>query len=191
MIEIEVYARSAVSNIPSAVLWALLVVLIVGSSTLLWLKGWQKGKYSVARLMLVEWMLLVFGSAVIFRDTRTESAINLIPFWSYFQFADNSYLKEMVAVNMLNVVMFVPVGFLLKCGFNSIAWKQVLTVGLILSATIEILQFLLCKGLCEIDDLIHNVLGCMLGYGLCYMILKDDLQCINTFSKEFLTFVLP
>ena len=107
-----------------------------------------------------------------FRESREANSINLLPLWSYFDYADNSYLKEMAAVNFLNVLMFVPAGFLLKLGFQNTTWKHVLMVGLILSATIEILQFLLCKGLCEIDDLIHNVLGCMFGYRLCYMILK-------------------
>lgn len=166
MVEIEVYVQSAVCNVPSLVTWVLLAVLIVGSISILWIKGWQDGKNSVARLMMVEWVALVFCTTVLFRETRAASSINLIPFWSYFLFAGNSYLKEMLVLGLLNMVMFVPVGFLLKCGFRCIIGKQTFLAGIILSITIELLQFLLCKGLCELDDVIHNVLGCMIGYGI-------------------------
>lgn len=166
MTEIEVYAHSAMSNIPTKILWVLLVVLIVGSCSLLWLKGWQDGKYSIARLILVEWIVLVFCTTIVFRNTRVESAINLIPFSSYFCIAENSYLKEVAVINLLNVVMFVPVGVLLKCAFINNTWKQAILAGSILSTTIELSQFILSRGLCEVDDVIHNVLGCMLGYML-------------------------
>jgi glycopeptide antibiotics resistance protein len=103
---------------------------------------------------------------VVFRETRTDSSINLVPLWSYFGYAENRSFKEMAIINILNVVMFLPVGCLLRLGFLEIGWKQALVVGLILSALIELSQFFFKKGLCEIDDVIHNVIGCMIGYGL-------------------------
>ena len=78
----------------------------------------------------------------------------------------------MAAINLLNVVMFMPIGFLLKFGVPQITCQKVILVGAILSALTELSQFVFRKGLCEVDDVIHNVLGCVLGYGLCYMILK-------------------
>ena len=36
-------------------------------------------------------------------------------------------------------------------------------VGIAVSSAIEISQLLLCRGLFEFDDIIHNSLGCMLG----------------------------
>ena len=38
--------------------------------------------------------------------------------------------------------------------------------GLFLSFAIESLQFVLKKGLAETDDIIHNTLGCLIGYGI-------------------------
>lgn len=172
MIEIEVYARSSVANIPTVIIGVLLTILILGSCFLLWKKGWHEGIRYVVRLMLVEWVVLIFCTTGVFRNTRVESAINLIPLWSYFQYPDNSYLKEMAAINLLNVVMFMPIGFLLKFGVPQITCQKVILVGAILSALTELSQFVFRKGLCEVDDVIHNVLGCVLGYGLCYMILK-------------------
>ena len=184
MIEIEVYARSSVANIPTIIIWVLFAVLIVSFCSLIWLKGWQEGKYYVARLMLAEWVVLVFCSAVIFRETMAASLINLIPLWSYFQYPDDSYLKEMVAINMLNVALFVPIGFLLKCGFRNITWKQVQLLSFIISSSVELMQFLFRRGLCEIDDIIHNVIGCMIGYGVAKMTLTLTLTIKKTITKK-------
>lgn len=35
--------------------------------------------------------------------------------------------------------------------------------GLVVSLLIEVLQLVLCRGLFEWDDMIHNGLGCMIG----------------------------
>lgn len=35
--------------------------------------------------------------------------------------------------------------------------------GLCLSTCIELMQLILCRGLCEFDDVIHNSLDCMIG----------------------------
>lgn len=171
MTEFEVYAYGAVSKIPYIVYWMLLVVLVVGFALISFSQQTQKTQ-KIARLMLVEWVVLIFCSAVIFREARAERAINLVPLSSYFCIAENSYLKEVVMINLLNICMFLPVGFFLKFGYWRVSYKQVLFAGFILSATIELSQFILCKGLCEIDDIIHNVAGCMLGYGIGKVIIK-------------------
>lgn len=165
MIEFEVYAQGATSNIPAIVYWILLTVFVVGFAVILSSQETQRAQ-KIARLMLMEWVVLMFCSAIIFRETRAGSAINLVPLSSYFCIAENSYLWEVTSVNILNVVMFLPVGFLLKLGYPQIGWKQVLILGLVFSASIELSQFVFKRGLCEIDDLIHNVVGCMIGYGL-------------------------
>ena len=41
-----------------------------------------------------------------------------------------------------------------------------LLVGLCLSVSIEALQFVFKFGFSELDDVIHNTLGCMIGYGV-------------------------
>ena len=178
MTEFEVYAYGAVSKIPSIMYWILLAVLVVGYALISFSQQTQKVQ-KIARLMLVEWVVLIFCSAVIFREARAERAINLVPLSSYFCIAENSYLKEVAVINLLNICMFLPVGFFLKYGFWSVSYKQVLFAGFILSATIEFSQFILCKGLCEIDDIIHNVLGCMIGYTISLFYLK-----INKSKKQ-------
>lgn len=177
MIEFKAYAYGAVSKIPSIMYWILLAVLVVGYALISFSQQTQKVQ-KIARLMLVEWVVLIFCSAVIFREARVESAINFVPLSSYFCIAENSYLKEVAVINLLNICMFLPVGFFLKCGYRSVTYKKVFLIGFIVSFFVELLQFTFSKGLCEVDDVIHNSLGCMVGCWIGKVITKKPYKYV-------------
>ena len=61
------------------------------------------------------------------------------------------------------VLAFIPIGLLLGT-FKGMKWWQALLVGLCFSMMIELLQLVLKRGLTEIDDVVHNGVGCMIGY---------------------------
>ncbi len=165
MIEFKVYAFGAVSIIPSIVYWILLTVFVVGYALIMFSQQTQKTQ-KIARLIFVEWVALIFCSAVIFREARAERAISLVPLSSYFCIAENSYLKEVAVINLLNICMFLPIGFLLKCGYRNVTCKKVLFAGFMISSFVELSKFIFRKGLCEVGDLIHNVAGCMVWYAI-------------------------
>ena len=166
MIELRVYADSLLSMVPPLIYWGLLVTFCVGLALLSWQKGLKEGLRYGAVLLLVEWVLLVLGMTVVFREAQPERGFSFIPLVSYFDITKNSYLMEKVALNMLNVALFVPIGLLVGCGFRTMTWRRALVVGAGLSVVIELLQLVFRKGLCETDDVIHNVAGCMIGYGI-------------------------
>ena len=64
----------------------------------------------------------------------------------------------------MNVVVFVPVGLLLGIAIKDIRWWHALLTGVCLSVSIEILQFVFLKGFSELDDVMHNTLGGLLGF---------------------------
>lgn len=68
---------------------------------------------------------------------------------------------------ILNICMFVPLGILLPMGirFFRSFWKVALT-GFLLTVFIEVSQLLLKRGMFELDDLMDNTLGAMIGYGI-------------------------
>ena len=66
--------------------------------------------------------------------------------------------------NLLNILLLLPAGILLPGVFNrEMKWWQGLLFGVMISSAIELCQLVLCRGLFEFDDIIHNSLGCMLG----------------------------
>lgn len=96
-----------------------------------------------------------------FEDFRAR----LIPFESYREvFAGSS--SELRGI-VLNVVLFVPFGFLTACCFldKKPVWIA-LCAGLILTVSVEVLQYLTRTGTLETDDVMHNMLGTVLGIAI-------------------------
>lgn len=166
MNELKVYTYRAIGRIPEGVLIGLVVLLGVGSLLLFWRKGLREGFRYIKLLLLSEWVFLILWICLIIRASIAERRINLIPLSSYFDIAEHKYLMEATAINVLNVILFIPVGLLLGFGIREITWKTVLLSGLSLSLLVELLQFIFKRGLCEIDDVIHNLLGCIVGFAL-------------------------
>lgn len=68
-----------------------------------------------------------------------------------------------------NVVMFMPLGFFPALLWRKWKWWKSLLVGVCASACIEFVQFFIGRST-DIDDLLLNTLGAVLGYGI-YVIL--------------------
>ena len=166
MIEIRVYTTSVAGNIPLEIYWILLGLFLIGLLVLIWWKGFRLGLRYCSSLLLAEWTFLILCATIIFREAGAERRYNLIPFWSYFDYGKQSYFMEMIGEGILNVLLFMPIGFLAGFGLQRMTFKKVLFLGGGLSIFIELLQFIFMKGFCEIDDVIHNVLGCLIGYAL-------------------------
>ncbi len=113
---------------------------------------------------------------------QAERNLNLRPFETvqrYLRLLNGDYGWELwwhAAVNLAgNVVLFVPLGFLtpmLWQGFRP-AWRCVLWCAAIIVA-VELTQLVTLVGSCDVDDLILNLLGVLLGYGLYKFPAKTD-----------------
>lgn len=96
---------------------------------------------------------------------------NLVPFRTIHLFWDALRLhtyRTSAVINLLgNILMFIPLGFLLPKVFPRLGkfWKSLLTAALIIIG-VEVLQLLTLLGTCDIDDLILNLIGAAIGYGL-------------------------
>ena len=105
-----------------------------------------------------------FCSTVIFRTSGDTRQYDFHPFWSYKAIQEGR--EDLLAENIMNVVVFIPVGLLLGIAFKQVTWWKVLLIGCSISVTIESLQFFLMRGFSEVDDVMHNTLGCLIGYGI-------------------------
>lgn len=134
------------------------VAIVIG---MLVMKG-SRAKRFVFESLLVEYYFLVLCSTVICRASSGKRHIEIMPFWNYSNIWNRvDYPADLIEV-LLNVALFVPIGLLLGgIGFKT---KKILLSGIFLSGIIEVSQFAFCKGLCETDDVMHNTLGCVIGY---------------------------
>ena len=127
-------------------------------------------------LLYVEYVLLLFGSFVVFRVAKTVSEYNLMPFWSYIAYQNGE--SELLAQNILNTLAFMPIGIFGGMAFHhSMTWLKLLVIGLTVSTSIEVFQFVFNRGFAEIDDIMHNTLGCLIGYGIVVMVDSIYLRC--------------
>ena len=99
--------------------------------------------------------------------------LNLAPFRTLRLFArllastQPEYVRSAVINLGGNIIMFIPLGFLLPRVFVKLTSlpRVLLTTALLITA-VEIIQLFTLVGSCDIDDLILNVIGSAIGYGL-------------------------
>lgn len=120
--------------------------------------------------VLLAYMALVYSNTVFLRDAMEEAKYELKLFWSYCLQEDGSrhYME-----NLLNVVLFVPIGVLCGCLSGKVRWWMVLLFAFGISASIETLQLVMKRGIFEFDDQLHNTLGAMVGYVMCVIVAKE------------------
>ena len=125
-------------------------------------------KKRTAASLLLAYVFLVMSVTVLSRGHRIENNTLLKPFWSYMAliYGNNKYsiLTEIV----LNILMLIPVGFLLPF----LVKKHTVMYGFLCSLCIEVFQLVTKRGYFEIDDLIHNTLGVVVGVGLYWVAVK-------------------
>jgi glycopeptide antibiotics resistance protein len=98
---------------------------------------------------------------------RHIQSANLIPFKTISRSLSSNRLRVEITALIYNVIAFSPLGFLLPClGERTRRWGVVLIAGLGVSLAIELVQVVTMLGAADIDDVILNVIGTMIGYGL-------------------------
>lgn len=159
-----------------AVYEGLLSVLCLGVVAFISWKGIRKGFVLTTRLLLVELVTIIYCSTVLFRRSGEVGRYDFHPFWSYAAIQEGR--EELLAENIMNVVVFVPIGLLIGIGFAKWPWWKVIGAGCLLSMSIETMQFVFKRGFCEVDDVMHNTLGCMIGY-LMFKGVRCIVNCLN------------
>ena len=117
--------------------------------------------------LFASYVFLLLAVAVLTRRRTYAAQYELAPFWSYREYFSTGN-RRLLAQMIWNVVIFAPVGALLR----KRPFRWALLIGFVCSACIEVLQLALKCGCFEFDDMLHNVLGTALGYGLAALFVK-------------------
>ena len=141
------------NRITRAVLWGLFVVYCGILVWMLYLSRDYRGGYT-------------FGEYI-------SRFSNFIPFKTVFHYAKIASTGSLEFIGLFlwnimgNLVMLLPLGAVLPCLFRRIDrfWKVVITVTITV-ILIELAQLILRVGVVDIDDLILNLSGAMIGYAI-------------------------
>lgn len=124
-------------------------------------------------VVLVQKVLLKDGMALTFAEVNNElsfkqrlAGINFIPFNTILIYLGGQESFRIAAENLLgNIIAFAPMGFLLPLIIRKCRKAlNIFVVSISVSLIIEILQFVFHLGSTDVDDVILNVAGAMLGY---------------------------
>ena len=147
------------------------VIIVMIISFIILERYYKKNKITKTQMcfsiLFIIYLLHVYGSTVFSRLPSTRK-YQLEVFWSWKEILNSmntTYPKyELLLENILNVIMLLPLGIFLPLVYGKkIDWKVGLLIGFCISFSIELMQLVLCRGMFDVDDIIHNSLGFLMG----------------------------
>ena len=130
------------------------------------------------------WMvkIIIFGTYIyanlsetlLFREVNSMRTAEPMLLWSYrealhliggFAITDHPLLYQII----LNIILYIPMGYLLPFVWEKlqspkwVSWP-VVGIGMLCSVLTEVTQLVFRIGLFELDDIMNNTLGCLIGY---------------------------
>ena len=142
--------------------WCYAIAVLIGVTA--W-RVWKKTSLG----LLIGYVFLIIAETVLIRKPFVGEHIKLELLWSWRVW--NVQKGQIIA----NVIMFIPVGVLAGRIWR---WKG-LWVAAGLSVFIEVLQLITARGLCEFDDVFHNMVGAVIGVGIvmiCCKLFKGETE---------------
>lgn len=100
-----------------------------------------------------------------FSGTNAGHGPNFVPFKTILPYLLGHKGLIIAGVNLFgNIALLVPIGLLVTCIFPNLKWKSLILIAIIAGFCIELPQVALGVGIFDIDDIILNALGVMIGY---------------------------
>ena len=132
-------------------------------------------------LSFIIYILCLF-QVVTFQDNDNISSNNLIPFREMFRydFGSRLFLKNVLG----NIIMFLPYGFFTSYFLKEKRLIPILALTVITSLTIESTQLMIGR-VFDIDDILLNIVGGVLGHYLYILILKIGDMCPRVLQREW------
>ena len=122
---------------------------------------------TLSTVLFVIYTIFVVWMTLLKREPRVKARV-IEPelFWAFRGWINGAPDGKQESIQYIqNVLFFIPFGFL----FPWKKWKSVFMLALMTSAIIEITQYIFNLGWCELDDVISNTAGALIGFG-CYVI---------------------
>lgn len=109
---------------------------------------------------------LILWITILSREKLIGTPIKYSLFHALISFL-RDILRGRFSANFLgNIVLFVPVGFLLPFVDGKEKWYWIIGFGFCFSLLIETIQLITARGCFDPDDIILNTIGTAIGYGI-------------------------
>ena len=154
---------------PREWLGLLLIALAIFIGDKLLEKVWKRPPSPLSHKLSLIYSFFIIFLTLFTRETVSSSRLAWTPLWSWREVLLHHNLHLLWQI-LLNILLFFPLGGLLALHHR---WsvKAALCIGGSLSLGIEVCQLVFCLGLFEWDDILHNGIGCILGFTLVRLII--------------------
>jgi glycopeptide antibiotics resistance protein len=98
------------------------------------------------------------------RHTGPSNLILFKTIWPSLSGGENHLITMVNLVG--NIVPFMPVGFLALVIYPRMTWQKSLALAIAVGLAMEVMELVFRVGIFDVDDIILNAFGVMLGYGL-------------------------
>lgn len=133
-------------------------------------------------LSFILYILCLF-QVVTFQDVVNWSSNNFVPFQEILRYDIGSRLFFRNVLG--NMILFLPYGFFASFYLKLKKVSSIFCLTLIASVSIETMQLAIGR-VFDVDDIILNLLGGMIGFGIYYILDKIGHKLPNAFHKEWL-----
>ena len=130
--------------------------------------------FAVLICWLADYLIALVYVTILSRSSNDAavSAVNLIPFRELLSiFRQRRYVD--LELYLFNVIMYLPEGVLICCILNHLkknSWRSAVAICFGTILPIELAQALAGRGIFDIDDILCNAIGFLLGYLLAKVI---------------------
>ena len=126
----------------------------------------ENRKENVAAAMLGISVAVILWITILSRETQANSVMFLHPF-HFLLNLHNIFRSGLVGNTLGNIALFIPLGILMPETWKwAKPWYRTASVAFAFSLTMEGIQLLTRRGCFDLDDLILNTIGAILGYGV-------------------------
>ncbi|MFR0839552.1 MAG: VanZ family protein [Neglectibacter timonensis] len=158
------------------VLGILILAMLISLGYFVLYKRLMKGQKKLTlrrtalQMLLIACVFIVLGATLLLRTASGSGRTDLQPFSQYRSAWYNFSYPEWRNI-VLNIAMFIPFGVLIPVLYPKLraVWK-ITAICLVGTLLIETTQLITHRGIFAVDDILHNVLGGVIGYGLFYFV---------------------
>lgn len=120
-----------------------------------------------------------------------ERQLRLEPFHMFKEYAEGEKSLTLLKINYIgNIALFIPFGILLPGIFKKIRFFGILLAGIISILIIETIQYFTYSGFADIDDVIMNFIGVVIGAGMYLGIFGGRYRNIKSYILSLLLLIL-
>ncbi len=160
----------------------------------------KKRLYRIIKIVFV-FYLLVLIRVILFKDAPLYNlfggiglglrSVSIVPFASIIDMIfDNTISLARLIQNIGgNIVLFIPLGIFIPLIFNK-SNKAVILSGFAISLCFEVFQFIFTIGNSDVDDIILNVLGTIIGFFIFKFISKISKNGVQILATSLVFFIV-